>query len=100
VQGDESSAGLGESTAFGRGTQTSGDHEPTILLSDRAEVEQAGFDRSLAVVPVIFSDKLKRAHDHLSGRGVVVGPIQGEASPHFFEIRDIEGNVIEICAES
>jgi hypothetical protein len=77
-----------------------GDHEPTILLSDRAEVERAGFDRSLAVVPVIFSDKLKKAHDHLSGRGVVVGPIQGEASPHFFEIRDIEGNVIEICEES
>lgn len=80
--------------------QLPGDHEPTILLSDRAEAERAGFDRSLSVVPVIFSDKLKRAHDHLSRRGVAVGPIQGEAPPHFFEIRDIEDKVIEICEES
>ena len=80
--------------------QLPGDHEPTILLSDRAEAERAGFDRSLSVVPVIFSDKLGRAHDHLSRRGVVVGPIQGDATPHFFEVHDIEDNVIEICEES
>ena len=77
-----------------------GDSEPTVLLSDRAEAEKAGFDRSLAVVPVIFSDKLRKAQEHLSRRGVIVGPIQGDEAPHFFEIRDIEGNVIEICEES
>ena len=80
--------------------QLPGHHEPTILLTDRAEADHAGFDRSLSTVPVIFSDKLKKAYDHLSRRGVVVGPIQGEAPPHFFEIRDIEDNVIEICEES
>jgi hypothetical protein len=80
--------------------QLSGDDQPTILLSDRAEAKKAGFDRSLTVVPVIFSGKLKKAHEHLSRHGVVVGPIQGDEVPHFFEIRDIEGNVIEICEET
>jgi hypothetical protein len=76
-----------------------GDSEPTILLSDRAEVEQAGFDRSSTVVPIIFSDKLKKAHEHLSNRGVLAGPIQGDGETHFFEIRDAEGNIIEISEE-
>jgi catechol 2,3-dioxygenase-like lactoylglutathione lyase family enzyme len=76
-----------------------GDREATILLSDRAEVKQAGFDRSSTVVPVIFSGKLKRAHDQLSSRGVIPGPIQGDSETQFFEVRDPEGNVIEICEE-
>ncbi len=76
-----------------------GDSEPTILLSDRAEVEQAGFDRSSAVVPIIFTDKLKKAHEQLSDRGVLSGPIQDGGDTHFFEIRDPEGNVIEISEE-
>lgn len=73
--------------------------EPTILLNDRAEVKQAGFDRSQSVVPVIFSGKLKKAHEHLSSRGVLAGPIQGDGDTQFFEVRDIEGNLIEICKE-
>jgi len=76
-----------------------GDAEPTILLNDRAEVQQAGFDRSSPVVPVIFSDKLKKAHEQLSSRGVLAGPIQDNGETQFFEVRDIEGNVIEICKE-
>ncbi len=73
--------------------------EPTVLLSDRTEAKQAGIDRSSSVVPVIFSDKLKKAHEHLSSRGVLPGPIQSGGDTEFFEIRDIEGNVIEICKE-
>lgn len=76
-----------------------GDAEPTILLNDRGEAQQAGVDRSSPVVPVIFSDKLKKAHEQLSGRGVLAGPIQDNGETQFFEVRDIEGNVIEICKE-
>ena len=76
-----------------------GDAAPTILLNDRAEVQQTGFDRSSPVVPVIFSDKLKNAHEQLSSRGVLAGPIQDNGETQFFEVRDIEGNVIEICKE-
>ena len=76
-----------------------GDSEPTILLSDRAEVEHAGFDRSSTVVPIIFTAKLKKAHEQLSNRSVPTGPIQGDGEIHFFEIRDAEGNVIEISEE-
>ncbi len=75
------------------------DHDqPTVLLSARTEVEQAGFDRS-SIVPVIFSDKLKKAHERLSSRGVLAGPIQSDSETEFFEVRDTEGNVIEICKE-
>ena len=73
--------------------------EPTILLNDRAQVREAGFDRSSPVVPVIFCNKLGKAHEHLSSRGVVVGPIQGDGETQFFEVRDIEENVIEVCKE-
>lgn len=76
-----------------------GDSEPTILLCARSEVEQAGFDRPSPVVSVIFCDKLKKACEQLSGRGVLAGPIQDGGDMQFFEIRDIEGNLIEICKE-
>jgi hypothetical protein len=77
----------------------SGSKEPTILLSSRAEVEQAGFDRPSPVSSVIFCDKLKKAHEQLSSRGMVVGPIQDGGDMQFFEIRDGEGHVIQICKE-
>jgi hypothetical protein len=73
--------------------------EPTILLSDRAEVEQAGFDRTSTVVPIIFSDKVKKAYEHFCSRAIVAGPIQSDSETQFFEIRDNEGNAIEICEE-
>lgn len=37
------------------------DDAPTILLSARAEEEQAGFDRPPPVVSVIFCDKLNKS---------------------------------------
>ena len=74
--------------------------EPAILLSDRTEVEQAGLDRSSPVVSVIFCNKLKKAYEHLSSRGILVGPIQDGGDTQFFEIRDTEGNLFQICKES
>jgi len=77
-----------------------GDSEPTILLSDKAEAEKEQFDRSAPVASVIFSNKLKKAHEHLSSRGVIAGPIEDGGDTQFFEIRDIEGNLIQICKET
>jgi len=76
-----------------------GDAEATVLLSDRAEVASAGLNRS-GPVPIIFSEKVKKAHEYLAGKGVAVGPLQNDGNSDFFEIRDPEGNVIEICQES
>jgi hypothetical protein len=73
--------------------------EPTILLNAKAEVEQAGFDRPSPVASVIFCDKLKKAYDQLSVRGIPVEPIQDGGDTQFFEIRDLEGHLIEICEE-
>ena len=72
--------------------------EPTILLSSRGEVEQAGFDRFSFVVP-LCCDKLKKAQEHLSGRGSLAGSIQDDGDTQVFEIHGIESNVIEICRE-
>jgi hypothetical protein len=76
-----------------------GDREPTILLSAQSEVEQARFDRPSPVATVIFCNKLKKAHEQLSSRGVPVGPIQDGGDTSLFEIRDTEGHLIEICKE-
>ena len=51
-------------------------------------------------VPVLFSSKLKSTHMTLSERGVVCTPIQQDgAGRSFFEFRDVDGNVMEVCAE-
>lgn len=72
--------------------------QPTILLSERAEMEQASMELPSGV-PVIFSDKLKKVHEYLFNRGAAPGPIQDGGDTQFFEVRDSEGNVIEICTE-
>jgi len=77
-----------------------GDSAPTILLNAQAEVEhQQQFERSTPTVPIIFCDKLKKAHEQLSSRGIVAGAIQDDGETQFFEIRDIEEHIIEICKE-
>lgn len=73
--------------------------EPSILLSDRAEVQRAGVEVP-GTVPVIFCNRLKKAYEYLNNRGVAVGPIQDGGTTQFFEIRDLEENQIEICEES
>ena len=79
--------------------QLPGHDAPTILLNSRAEVEQAGFDRPSPVASVMFCNKLNKGYDHLTSRGVLLGPIQDGGDTRFFEIRDPEGNLIQICKE-
>ena len=71
---------------------------PTILLSSWAEVRGAGYERSNDH-PIVFCGKLKKAHAHLQDRGAAPGPIQNAGGTEFFEVRDLEGNVVEICGE-
>jgi hypothetical protein len=80
--------------------QLPGHEGPTILLIDRKELEEAGMDMSRVDSPVIFCDKLKKAHELLSGRGILGGPIQDGGDTQFFEITDSEGNVIQVCKET
>jgi hypothetical protein len=80
--------------------QLPGQSEPTILLNAKAEVEQAGYDRHAPVASVITCSKLKKGHEHLIARGILAGAIQDGGDMEFFEIRDIEGNLIQICKES
>jgi hypothetical protein len=79
--------------------QLPGHDAPTILLNAKAEVEQAGYDRPSPLASVIFCEKLKKGHEQLAGRGVPVGPIQDGGDTQFFEIRDTEGNLIQVCKE-
>lgn len=79
--------------------QLPGHSAPTILLNAKVEVEQAGFDRPLPIASVIVCEKLKKGHEQLTNRGVLPGPIQDGADTQFFEIRDSEGHVIEVCKE-
>jgi catechol 2,3-dioxygenase-like lactoylglutathione lyase family enzyme len=75
-----------------------GDDDPTILLIDQMEVERAGLERPNGR-PIIFCNKLKKAHEHLTAKGAAPGPIQDGGGTQFFEIVDPEGTVIEICKE-
>lgn len=70
-----------------------GDETPTVLISSRSE------GRVSSEHPIIFTGKIKRAYEHLRDRGVVAGPAHEECGTEIFEIRDPEGNVIEICKE-
>ena len=72
--------------------------EPTILLNNRAEVQQAGL-ATATERPILFCGKLKAAHEYLEHKGASPGPIQDGGGTQFFEVRDPEGNVIEICKE-
>jgi hypothetical protein len=48
---------------------------------------------------VIFCNKLKKGHEHLTNRGILPGPIRDGGDTQFFEIRDSEGHLIEVCKE-
>jgi hypothetical protein len=65
----------------------------TILLCDRADGEQEGPSHPM----LDCSRSLHKAKEYLLSRGVQSGPIQDDGSTQYFEIRDPEGNVIEIC---
>jgi len=70
-----------------------GNEEPTVLLRSSSE----GGERSEH--PIIFTGKVRKAHEHLQGRGVAPGPIHQEWETELFNVNDPEGNVIEICKE-
>jgi hypothetical protein len=72
--------------------------EPTILLSDGAEVRQAGYDRPNGH-SVIFCSKLQKVREQLEARGAAPGAIEDSGGTQFFNICDPEGNVVEICKE-
>jgi hypothetical protein len=75
-----------------------GDDEPTILLCDKREVQNAGFE-PINQHPLLFSSKLKKAPEHLISKGSAPGLIQDAGGKQFFEVQDTEGNLIEICEE-
>jgi hypothetical protein len=76
-----------------------GADRPTILLSDRREVQQAGYDR-LNDRSLLFCTNLKKAHEHLRARVATTGAIQEAGGAQFFNLHDPEGNEIEICKDS
>ncbi len=77
-----------------------GDDSPTVRLCDKAEALRAGFGRTNPVVSIVFSDKLKKAHECVCNRGAAAGPIQDGGDMQFFEVRDTEGNLIQVCQET
>jgi catechol 2,3-dioxygenase-like lactoylglutathione lyase family enzyme len=51
--------------------------------------------------PIMFSKKLPAAHEHLSSRGVAVGPIQSDSGGNrFFRFPDLDGNELEVCQQT
>jgi hypothetical protein len=72
-----------------------GADEPTIQLRDKTEAQY--YDHSDH--PLIFCSNVKKAREHCLSRNLAPGPIQDGAGTQFFEIRDPEGHVIEICKE-
>jgi predicted enzyme related to lactoylglutathione lyase len=50
--------------------------------------------------PIIYADKAEKANEYLSRRGVFTGPVQKDAQgTKFFEIRDCDGNLLEVSEE-
>lgn len=53
-----------------------------------------------AQTPMLYAGNVKKARDVLSSRGVNVGDVQQDRQgTHYFEMRDLEGNAVEIAAE-
>jgi catechol 2,3-dioxygenase-like lactoylglutathione lyase family enzyme len=50
--------------------------------------------------PLLYAANIKKARELLNSRGANASEIAQDAQgTRYFEIRDLEGNVIEICAE-
>jgi len=50
--------------------------------------------------PILDTRNAAKAREWLLARGVEVGPIQTDIQgTHFIEMRDLEGNMVEICEE-
>jgi len=49
---------------------------------------------------MLYAPKIKKAHETLSSRGVNAGAIEQDAQgTHYFRIRDVEGNEVEVSEE-
>jgi predicted enzyme related to lactoylglutathione lyase len=49
---------------------------------------------------MLYTSHIDQARKHLTSRGVIIDKIQRDRQgTRFFEIRDLEGNTIEICDE-
>jgi hypothetical protein len=70
----------------------------TVLLCDRRELKQAGYERENDH-PILFCRSVKKAHEELRGRGVMVSPVHRTGGMSYFEVADPEGNSIEICED-
>jgi predicted enzyme related to lactoylglutathione lyase len=52
------------------------------------------------MTPMLYASNVRKAREVLGSRGVNVGDIQEDRQgTHYFEMRDVEGNVIEVCEE-
>ncbi len=83
----------------------------TIEMDDGEGCEALGFSKDEYAVtlgppgkprdeltPLLYASNVKKARESLSSRGVNVSEIQQDRQgTHYFEMRDLEGNVIEIC---
>jgi hypothetical protein len=50
--------------------------------------------------PMLYASNIGKAREVLGSRGVYVGGIQQDRQgTHYFEMRDLEGNVIEVSEE-
>jgi hypothetical protein len=52
------------------------------------------------VTPMLYASNLKKAREVLSSRGVNVGDVQKDRQgTHYFQMQDLEGNLIEVSEE-
>ena len=66
---------------------------PSLILTTRS-----GF--RTGKTPILFTRKIGRMKKVLAARGVEAGPVELDGQGiHYFEIRDPEGNVIEVVEE-
>jgi len=79
------------------------DGQKGVELSDSEEIFFVLGPRDLPTddeTPMLYSSRIEKARNHLSSRGVSIGEVQRDRQgARFFEIRDLENNVVEIVEE-
>jgi len=84
---------------------TPDDEEGCIALGfskeDRTAIVLGPRDKPAdGATPMFYASKIGKARDLLSSRGVNVGTLEKDRQgTHYFEIRDLEGNLIEVSEE-
>jgi catechol 2,3-dioxygenase-like lactoylglutathione lyase family enzyme len=64
------------------------------IPDDRSET--AGLSRH----PILFTKEIEKVHARFVSKGVVVWPVQNDSGGNlFFQFKDSEGNIIEMCLE-